>query len=329
MNDHDVADDEPERPGTVAPGAVGTAALLGFDLVLLVRALRRITQQDPLGTVVASAQPGAGEMILRVLLYCFAAAVAVGHLWFTARALRLCGLSRPGPTLLVSIGVSAVLIPLTGVLLRSPMGPTPVVLAEFLVYPLVAAAGHALVVRFAPRVSEVPRTPLRASAGAVVSAVVLGGDFVLVVWTVLRFGGLAVLGMAMSPQQESWTLVASLYCVIAAVLVVQAWFLVRAMRLSGITRPVPMLLLAVGVSAALGVLAGMVLWALWDQWELRIGYGFDVVLFTLLAAAGFGVTARSVRRTGVLAVLAVVAPVVVLGGVLSLVVLRSGVVLAG
>ncbi|NYH78443.1 hypothetical protein FHR84_001768 [Actinopolyspora biskrensis] len=328
MNDHDVADDDPERPGTVAPGAVGTAALLGFNLVLLVRALRRITQQDVFGTVAASAQPGAGEVLFRILLYCFAAAVAVGHLWFTARAMRLCGLGRPGPTLLVGVGVSAVLIPLAGVLLRSLVGPNPVVLAEVLVYPLAAAAGHALVARFAPRVSEAPRAPLRASTGAVVSAVMLGVNFVLVVWAVLRFGGLAVLGMAMSPQQESWTLVVSLYCVVAAVLVVQAWFLVRMMRLSGITRPVPMLLLAVGVSAALGTLVGMALWALWKQQELRIGYGFDVVLFALLGAAGFGVTARLARRTGVLAVLAAVAPVVILGGVLPPLVLRSG-VLAG
>ncbi|SDR15794.1 hypothetical protein [Actinopolyspora saharensis] len=324
MNNHDVADDDPERRGTPAPGAVGTAALLGFNLVLLVRALRRITRQDVFEVVAASEQPGAGEVLLRILLYCFAGAVVVGHLWFTARALRLCGFSRPGPTLLVSIGASAVLIPLSGVLLRSPVGPNPVTLAEVPVYPLVAAAGHALVARFAPRVSEAPRPPLRASWAAVVSAVMLGVNFVLVAWTVLRFGGLAVLGMAMSPQQESWGLVLSLYCVLAAVLVVQAWFLGRMMRLSGITRPVPMLLLAVGVSAALGVLAGMVLWALWEQWEVLVPHAVAVALFALLAAAGFGVTAWLARRTRVLAVLAVVAPVVVLGGAFALAALRSG-----
>lgn len=322
MNDHDVADDDPERPGAVAQGAVGTAALLGFNLVLLVWSLRRLVQQDMFDVTTVLSQPGVGDVLLRGFVYCFTAAVTVGYLWFAARVLRLCGVTRPVRTLLVSIGVSAVLILLAGVLLRSLVGPNPRALAEFLVFPLMAAGGHAVVVRFASRDSGVPGELRPTSRAAVASAGMLGLDFVLAAWAALRFLGLFVLGIAMSSQQVSQFLVVSLYCVVAAVLVVQVWFLVRMMRLTGVARPVSMLLLAVGVSAALGILAGVVLWALWAQWEVLTGYAFDIPLFALLAAVGFGVTVRLARRTRVLAVLAVVAPLITLGGVLALTGLR-------
>ncbi|MDR7300192.1 hypothetical protein [Haloactinomyces albus] len=322
MSDHDGADDASERPRFVSGRAVGTAALLGFNLVLVAWSLRRLPLHVLSVVPSSSPQHGVGDTIFLVFLYGTIAAVAVGHLWFMARMMRLCGTLRPVSTLLVGIAVSVALVLFTGVLLWPLLEPDPRRVAYVFAFPLMGAVGCASVVRFAPRTTDVPKIPRTTSAGAAAGAGMLGVNFVLVTWSSLMFWALSMLGMGMSPRQEPLGLVVSVYCVIAVVVVLQVWFLIRMMRLTGVARPVPMLLLAVGVSIALAFVAGTVLWGLWLQWQWAFGYALVVPLLSILAAVSFGLTVRLAHRTRILLVLAVVATMVIFGGVLVLVVFR-------
>lgn len=291
---------------------------MGFNLVLVVWSLSRLPLHDLSVVPGSSPQHSVRDTILSAALYCVVAAVAVGHLWFMARMLRLCGVLRPVSTLLVGIAVSAALILGTGVLLWSLLEPNPLRVADALAFPAMGAVGCASVVRFAPRTADVPETPRTTSRGALAGAGMLGANFVLVAWSLLMFWALSMLGMGMSPRQEPLGLVASVYCVLAVVAVVQVWFLIRMMRLTGVARPASMLLLAVVTSIASAFVVGMVLWGLWWQWQWVFGYASVVPLFSALAAAGFGLTVRLAHRTGTLLVLALVALVVTIGGALVL-----------
>lgn len=301
---------------------MGTAALLGFNLVLVGWSLSRLPLHALSVVPGSSPQHGVRDTIFPVFLACIVTAVAVGHLWFMARVLRLCGTLRPVPTLLVGIAVSTALILVTGVLLWSSLEPDPLRLTGAFAFPVLGAVGCASVVRLAPRTTDVPEIPRPTSRGAIASAGMLGVNFVLVAWSSLMFWALSMLGMGMSSRQEPPILVISVYCVLTVVAVVQVWFLIRMMRLTGVARPASMLLLAVVTSIASAFVVGMVLWGLWWQWQWVFGYALVVPLFSALAAAGFGLTVRLAHRTGILLTLALVAPVVTIGGVLILRVFR-------
>ncbi|WP_019852963.1 hypothetical protein [Actinopolyspora mortivallis] len=295
MNDHDV-DDDSERPRPAPPNPVVTAALLGANLVMLVRALHLLWQRDTVSETLAMSQPGFGELVVRGLLHGFLAVVAVGYLWFTVRVLRLSGIGRPVPSALVSLGASTVLVFSGRALLRSLVDSNAGWLTELLLLPPLAAFGHALVVGLVLRGNGSSDTPRPSSGTAVFGAGVLGGNLVLVTWSVWMYYWLAWLGIGMSAAQEPASLIVAFHCVLAALLVVQVWFLIRMIRL---LRPVgfgAVLLTGLAVAFVLAVLAGVALWVLWGLWQVLLGYEALVPLLALLAAVSFGGMARLAHR---------------------------------
>ncbi|SDJ65734.1 hypothetical protein SAMN04487820_101103 [Actinopolyspora mzabensis] len=297
MSDHDISDDDPERPGRAATGAVVTAALLGACLVMLARSLQLLWQQDTLLDVTTtSSRPGVSDVLLRGFIYCFIAAVVAGYLWFTTRAMWLCGLARPVATALVSLGVAALLVLPTGALLRYALDSSAGWLTELLLFPALSALGYASVVRFELGRHGYSRGPHPTSRTAVFGAEMLGICFVLVVWSVWMYYWFARLAIGMSSAQEPASLIVAIHCVLAVLLLVQGWFLVRMMRVIHPAGPVPMLLLALGGWLVLAVLAGLAQWGLWELWRVRSGYEVHIPLLALLAAASFGLVVRGARR---------------------------------
>ncbi|SFD63018.1 hypothetical protein SAMN04487819_101418 [Actinopolyspora alba] len=295
MSDHDISDDDPERPGTAPAGPVVTAALLGFNLVMFARGLYRLSREDTFLDVAASSQPGLGELLIRGFLYGFIAAAAVGHLWFMTRVLRMCGVPRPVPTTLLSIAVSTVLVLPPG-LVSSMWGSSADWLTRLLLLPSLAALGHAVVVRFALRGSLDSEAPRPTARTAVFTAEMLGINFVLIFWTLWMYYWLARFGIGMSSVQEPASLIVAIHCVLAVLALLEVWFLVRMMRFTGPARPALLLLPALVLSVALAALAGVGLWVLWQRWRVFSGYEVDIPLFALLAAASFGLVARGARR---------------------------------
>ncbi|MGJ7905386.1 hypothetical protein ACOQFL_02770 [Actinopolyspora sp. H202] len=297
MSVHDISDEGSERPGPSSAGAVVTAALLGFNLVMLARSLRLLWQQDTLLDVTTtSSRPGVGDVLLRGFIYCFIAAVVAGYLWFTTRAMWLCGLARPLATALVSLGVAALLVLPTGALLRYALDSNAGWLTELLLLPALSALGYASVVRFVLGRYGRSGAPRPTSRTAVFGAEMLGVSFVLVVWSVWMYYWLARLGIGMSSAQEPASLIVAIHCVLAVLLLVQGWFLVRMMRVIHPAGPVPVLLLAFGGWLVLAVLAGVAQWGLWELWRVRSGYEVHIPLLALLAALSFGLVVRRAHR---------------------------------
>lgn len=323
MRDHHAADNVSERPRFRSRQAVRTAALLGFNLVLLAWALRRLPVHlwsEPPGS---SPQLGLGETIFRVSLYGFIAAVAAGHLWFMARMLRLCGILRPMSTLLLTMVVSTALILPTGVLLRSLLEPDALWVAEVFAFPLAGALAYASVAWFASHPSnDGPATPRPVSTASIASAAMLGVNVVLVAWASFMFWSLSMLGIGMSARQEPLLIEASVHALVAVAVPAQVWFLVRMMRCIGVVRPVSTLMVAIVVSIGSTFVAGMVLWSLWSRWQLVFGYASTIPLLSMLAAGSFALTVRLAHRTRILLLLAIVASVVTFVGVLALLALR-------
>ncbi|SDP15054.1 hypothetical protein SAMN04487905_102174 [Actinopolyspora xinjiangensis] len=246
------------RPGSAPPGPVITAALLGAFLVMLARSLQLLWQQDTLLDVTTtSSQPGVSGVLLRGFIYCFIAAVVAGYLWFTTRAMWLCGLARPVATVLVSLGVAALLVLPAAVLLRYALDSNAGWLTELLLLPLLSALGYASVVRFELGLHGRSRAPRPTSRTATFGAEVLGICFVLVFWWVWRHYWGAWLGIGMSVQQEPASLIVAIHCVLAVLLLVQGWFLVRMMRVIYPVGPVSVLLPALSASVVLAVLVGL------------------------------------------------------------------------
>ncbi|MDP9642489.1 hypothetical protein J2S53_002434 [Actinopolyspora lacussalsi] len=254
MSTDDIADDL-ERPGRPPPGPVITAALLGGMFVMLVRSLHLLWLQGTLLDVTTtSSQPGVGGVLLRAFLSCFIAAVALGYLWFTTRAMWLCGVARPVATALVSLGVAALFVLPTGALLRYALDSNAGWLTELLLLPLLSALGYASVVRFELGRHGRSRAPRPTSRTATFGAEVLGICFVLVFWWVWMHYWGAWLGIGMSVQQEPASLIVAIHCVLAVLLLVQGWFLVRMMRVIYPVGPVSVLLPALSASVVLAVL---------------------------------------------------------------------------
>ncbi|PRW63822.1 hypothetical protein CEP50_08570 [Actinopolyspora mortivallis] len=288
--------DESERPGHAPPGPVVTTALLGADLVMLVRALHLLWQRDTLSETLAMSQPGFGELLVRGLLYCFLAVVAVGHVWFTARVLERCGFARPMPGALVSLCASTALVFSGRALLRFLADSTAGWLTQLLLFPLLAAFGHALVARLVLRRHGSADTSRPSPRTAVFGAEVLASNVVLVTWSVWMYYWLTRLGIGMSPAQEPASLIVAVHCVLAALLVVQVWFLARMVRVFSPTGTGAVLLAGFAVVLVLVTLFGTV--SPWGPWRIPLGYEALIPLLALLAAASSGAVVRLAHSGG-------------------------------